>query len=458
MKKLLLIAFLFYTSSIYSNAINVTNLSLNTAAQEVSFDLQWENSWRVDSISAPFNWDAAWVFVKFAECDSTSSITELQWEHGKLNTNISAHTFNNLEPVLNNGTTGMADSLGVMLRRTTNDFFTNAGPTAITLNVNNIDPTKTYHIRVVAIEMVYVNQGAFDIGGNSNYNSFDSINITSENATTITSLASGANASIDLSANYPKGFGAFHCMKYEISSGQYVTFLNTIDATQSSSRFANTAASRNTITNAGTGLYEKYETQRPDRVANYVGWDDLLSYLDWSGLRPMTELQYEKACRGPEDIVVDEYAWGTTNIQNGVQFTGFENGTEFFVNGLANCTYNNVVYVGGDGGRGPARCGIFALPTNSTREQSGATHYGIMEMSGNVYEFCINVSSFTDAVTGTVNYTGNWGDGYLDATGNWDVVGWPPAGSGSGQRGGAYSSNALNLRLASRQYFSVTAG
>lgn len=453
MKQFLLAFFIFISAQGLANAISVSNLSLNNAAQEVSFDLAWENSWRIDAISAPFNWDAAWVFVKFAECDSTSSITDLVWEHGMLSTTLSAHSFADLEPVLNNGTVGIADSLGVMLRRTTNDFFTNVGPTAITLNVNNLDPSKTYHVRVVAIEMVYVPEGNFNIGGITNQNSFDSTYITSENALTVTSLASGANASVNLSANFPKGYAAFHCMKYEISHGQYVTFLNTIDAAQALTRYSNTNASRNNLLNTGSSLFERYVTDRPDRAVNYLSWDDLMAYLDWSGLRPMTELQYQKACRGIADIVPDEYAWGTTVAQNGLQFTGAENGTEFFVSSLANCTFNNILFVGGDGGRGPARCGIFALPNNTTREQSGASYYGIMELSGNVYEFCVNVSSATDATTGTVNYTGNYGNGYLDATGSADVVGWPTAGNGSAQLGGSYFSSLTFLRVASRQFF-----
>ena len=43
---------------------------------------------------------------------------------------------------------------------------------------------------------------------------------------------------------------------------------------------------------------------------NYMTWTDLLAYLDWSCLRPMTEFEYEKICRGPVYPVANEYAWG----------------------------------------------------------------------------------------------------------------------------------------------------
>lgn len=453
MKQFLSLCLVFYFTNILANAISVTNLSLNTASQEVNFDLEWENSWRVDSLSQPFNWDAAWVFVKFAECDSTSAITDVNWEHGKLSTSIAAHSFADLEPVLNDGTIGISDSLGVMLRRTANGIYTNPAASNITLLVNNIDPTKTYHVRVVAIEMVYITEGPFQIGGLSNHNSFDSTQISNENALTLTSLASGANASVDLGAGYPKGFDAFHCMKYEISHGQYTTFLNTLNSVQATARYFSTTAYRRNLLNTGTTQFQRYTTDRPDRALNYMTWDDILAYLDWSALRPMTELQYQKAARGFGPLVPDEYAWGTTTIQNGLQFTGAENGTEFFVNSLANTSYNDVIYIGGDAGRGPARCGIFALPSNTTREQSGAGYYGVMELSGNVYEFCVNVSSFTDINTGSVNFVGGLGDGYLDAAGLWNVLDWPTAGNGSAQIGGSFYSNNSFHRTSSRNYF-----
>ena len=30
----------------------------------------------------------------------------------------------------------------------------------------------------------------------------------------------------------------------------------------------------------------------------YISWPDLLAYADWAALRPITELEYEKAARG----------------------------------------------------------------------------------------------------------------------------------------------------------------
>ena len=44
---------------------------------------------------------------------------------------------------------------------------------------------------------------------------------------------------------------------------------------------------------------------------NFLSWMDLAAYLDWAALRPMTELEFEKICRGPNPPIAGEYVWGT---------------------------------------------------------------------------------------------------------------------------------------------------
>jgi len=119
MKKLLSIAMFFALAfTVQANYLRVTNVSYDLATQNVDFDLTWSNSWRVDSMGAPFNWDAAWVFVKWRECDAFATDP---WTHGIINVNLAANSFGNLQPVLSDsaGTVGISaapDNLGVMLR------------------------------------------------------------------------------------------------------------------------------------------------------------------------------------------------------------------------------------------------------------------------------------------------------------------------------------------------------
>ncbi|MEZ4688543.1 MAG: hypothetical protein R3B47_21510, partial [Bacteroidia bacterium] len=70
---------------------------------------------------------------------------------------------------------------------------------------------------------------------------------------------------------------------------------------------------------------------------------------------------------------------------------------------------------------GPVRCGIFAASaTNPTREETGATYYGIMEMSGNLVERGVSME-FAPGLA----FTGSHGDGLIDSIGNTNQADWP---------------------------------
>jgi hypothetical protein len=67
-------------SSAWAGNLQITNLQrgvINYAAgtSEVKFDLSWENSWRLNS--APGNWDAVWLFVKYRKNGGA-------WQHASL--------------------------------------------------------------------------------------------------------------------------------------------------------------------------------------------------------------------------------------------------------------------------------------------------------------------------------------------------------------------------------------
>ncbi len=93
----------------------------------------------------------------------------------------------------------------------------------------------------------------------------------------------------------------------------------------------------------------------------------------------------------------------------------------------------------------PLRAGIFATDT-SNRTQSGATYYGIMEMSGDLWERAVNVST----VKGKA-FQGTHGNGALDGNGNATNSDWPGAdGDGSGFRGGNFSYDSDWSRVSDR--------
>lgn len=265
-------------------------------------------------------------------------------------------------------------------------------------------------------------------------------------------------------------------MKHEMTQQQYVDFLNTLTREQQQNRTSSnldSITSANTYVMSGSSVPVFRNGIRCDSIVppapapvifycdingNYIpnenddgmylastriSWEDAKAYADWAGMRPMTELEYEKICRGANvSPTANAYAWGTTNI---VQALGTTDSLKH--NEIATPTNANAVY-----GRntntsitftGPLRVGNFARET-TTREQSGAAYYGALDMSGNVWEQVVTVGSPQGR-----SYTGLHGDGYLTSDGFADVTSWPDP-SGSGLRGGDWFNSVGTLRISDR--------
>ncbi len=436
MKKILsLLTMLCFASFIKANNIATSNISLtgqNTATNFtlIGFDISWENSWRTSTNES--NYDGAWIFVKFRK-NNTSL-----WQHATINY-ASTGTAAACGHTQAGGSTIQTptDGKGVWMYRNADGFGTvNWTDNKLRWNygVDGVLDNDSVEVRVFAVEMVYIPQGAFYLGsGGSETNRFRNgatdtyLNITSEAAITVGLAANnifgyGNNNMLSgsIPATYPKGYNAFWIMKHEISQQGYVDFLNTLDFSASSAR----------NTGAFGGSHPNLTSNFPERAAESLSSDDILSWLDWSALRPFTEFEYEKACRGANITpLANEYAWGNTTI---VGTTGVQNdgtASEFFTNG--NCNHAYVV-------NRAMRCGAQANLT-SNRTQSGGTYYGVLEMSGNVYERAI-AAGYADGRA----FTGVHGDGNLNTTYTHNATNWPAPTTGSGlaYRGGAYTSAA----------------
>jgi len=437
-----------------ANNISVSNPVLcnqNKGAKYtfVKFDLSWDNSWRTD-----VNRDAAWVFVKFKPDGSNA------WQHATLSTNNSVHIVpGGASEVGLTGTNGV----GVFIyRSSTGTGNVSYAKTQLRWDYGadgyEFQTGDKINISVQAIEMVYIPEGSFYLGsGGDEAGHFykyptdtDTYLVNSEDAITVGTTdgnlyyETGGNYGDGLgpiSNAFPKGYAAFYCMKYEISQGQYAEFLNKLDNTQDGTRYPDYySLNRYTITSPTTN----HVAEVPDRACNYLSWADGAAYADWAGLRPMTELEYEKACRGTEAPVANEYAWGSNNIYaSAYSLTndGLPNAKVTVGSGFGNACYSST-----DPG-GPMRCGIFAGSfTNPTRAEAGATYYGVMEMSGNVWERPITVGNAEGR-----GFTGLHGDGILNSSGNANVTSWPESDAkGAGIRGGGWSRTVLFLRVSDR--------
>lgn len=140
---------------------------------------------------------------------------------------------------------------------------------------------------------------------------------------------------------------------------------------------------------------------------------------DWMGLRPISELEYEKAARGPIVPMKGEFSWGTTTINLITELFGEENGTETPL--PVNSNFNGWGHlIGGDGGYGPVRAGIF-FGEQTNRINSGASYYGVAELSGSPFETMVTLLSNKHPQQFTIYYyrgfQGYNGDGELYSSG-----------------------------------------
>ena len=446
MKKTTLIVILFLAFNVQSFANNLIVGTPSISGNTLTFTIKWDNSWYVTT--GPSNWDAVWIFVKRQTCVSGAASP---WVHAQLASGGQSITGSELQVDLAN------DRAGVFIRRSAAGMG-NINQATVTLTLDSA--INTDNISVYGMEMVNVPEGQFYIGdGHPNAGDWQ-INFTDGNTfnpklitqaiqqsgigTSNNYSRVNSGSSVALGPNFPLGYNRFYCMKYEITTAQYVSFLNTLTYTQQLRlvRDANQTppeSAQGTLINSTYNGY-RIEIKTPGEdtssltaavFANDATNDDnfdqpddglglavglankqFLSYMDWAALRPMTEFEYEKACRGTLYPVMNEASWGTTD------YIGFNN---YGVNnrftsgeslsgaglGMANIQ-TNMNY----------RVGIAATAT-SNRVKSGATYYGIMDMTGGMYECVIGFNNTDYSTFSTTN-----GDGNITTLGFSDVVGW----------------------------------
>jgi formylglycine-generating enzyme required for sulfatase activity len=285
-----------------------------------------------------------------------------------------------------------------------------------------------------------------------------------------------------LAVDFPKGYAGFYQMKYEVTQQQYVDFLNGLPSRQARRRaVTNSAATQ--LPNARYSITTRngrFQTAQPHRAASYLSWEDGLAWADWMGLRPMTELEFEKSARGPESARFRAFVWGATEQRaDGFAFderilasngtlAAAEDGTErvdgnihIFMRpdeGVDNlCTPGGDNYhpwypscrslSGGDAGWGPLRVGIHGVASGGGRVAAGAGYYGAMDLGGNLAEQVVTLGHPHGRA-----FRGTHGDGRLTAAGTATNADWHADADTLffARRGAGWTSHPNHARTADR--------
>jgi len=491
-----------------ANNLTITNISLedrdiNADTVVVEFDISWDNSWR-DTV----NFDAVWVFLKAC----VDSCTDGHWDHGDLYTagvnpkDTSPGTNMDLDVIV------VPDKAGAFIqRRSTGAGTTFSRNVRLTMDYNSTGATdsSTIKVKALGIEMVYIPEGDFYIGdGNGTSESTDAffkdggpantafhvtttaLAVSSDNTSTnnyALPVTVDADGGIEDNVSWPTGYKPFYLMKYELSQAQYRDFLNMLDRDEQTNRVAEigtaddyamtdatTVTNRDTIrlpstlkggtdpevfgcdyaanSSSGNGVFDQADDGEGIAM-NYLDWMDFVAYADWAGLRPMTELEYEKAARGPRSAVYAEYAWGSTALESATTaLTDAGKATE--VPNQGNLNYASVA----SDYDGPFRVGAFA-GSGTSRKTAGAGYYGNLELSGNLSELIVFLGDDLGQA-----FKGTHGDGTLITTasyeGNATNLDWPgidgttdkgvTGSDGGGERGGDWDNVSAESAISYR--------
>lgn len=468
-----------FSFSAFANNMTVSNVSIvdrdaDADTTVIEFDISWNNSWS-DSV----NHDAAWIFFKYSTDSGTT------WNHATLKTSglnpsgfadgaPSSSAYNAMEILVT------ADKKGM--------FYRPAHQDSGTVNFTDVQAVWDYgadgvtdsqaiaaatSVKVFAYEMVYVPSGGFYFGDLFNGTAVSPYNIEYGNNTRPGAIIddqalefgsagtlwyyntdAGANDratgnTFTVGDHFPKGFLATYVMKHEISEQQWVDFFNTLTSAQKTTRDMTAASPKgknaDTVSNRNTIAWTSGDatTTRPNRAMCWLNWMHLAAFLDWSALRPMTEIEFEKFARGPNYPAAAAYkAWESTSITACAAggHSGTQDGTETCSTANANATWNNITFTGGTAGTddqsGPTRVGMYADSTTTTALLSGASYYGILDLIGNCSEMVVSIGS--SAGQG-LSFSGSNGDGILTSTtsyeGNATNPGWPGTDTTSEDRG-----------------------
>ena len=405
-------------------AISGGSLSGAAGAVSIGFTIAENNVTTGTSAGGGAYNTADWIFVKY----STAAGADGTWSHATL-TGGSVGAGATL--------TAASDNKGVFLNHTANSAYWTAGATVTWNSAADGVFSASVVVKVFAISMVRVPAGSFVYmaGGSSNTNYNTPANYNGGLQATITgpgtAVGTGTNnLPSGAPVGWPNGYNGFYIGRYEITQGQYADFLNTVGASTATARHEVATDYGHNITN--TGAYpNKYAAVDRNAAKNYLSVVDAWSYMSWAGLRPPTEMEWEKAGRDISDTVTDArtYPWGNTEPGTATYTPPNEGGT--YTRNYLNYNYVTGGYKVLDVGR------YMSGDVSRTAAETGASPWGIADLAGNVWEYMLNCAYTSIPLNGT-------------GTVVWPA-GWPTPGvAGYGRRGGSWDSPVAREHISDR--------
>ncbi|MEM8557572.1 MAG: SUMF1/EgtB/PvdO family nonheme iron enzyme [Bacteroidota bacterium] len=338
---------------VHAQSIQIENVRVHLADRDttaqtvpVTFEVAWEGSWRNGE-----SWDAVWLFAKFEREPGVWGDLRFVASGASAEGNVPMSLSSSVLPA------GHAN--GLVLHQAA-DGQGNVQVTVQatwTYGASYFDlPEDGVSVRILGVELVHVPGGPFEVGEAAvdslrQPNAFRAADGGTFRVVSEDEIAVGAGPSAlyynvpdgeayvggdqagPILAAFPKGAAPFYVMKYPVTQGQYADFLALLPLRARAARditaYPSYADEGGTISCGDDGC----AALQPDRAANFLSWADGIGWASWAGLRPMTELEYEKAAAGtpadsaryadgalPERVGASERRsrWGAVDLRGGL--------------------------------------------------------------------------------------------------------------------------------------------
>jgi hypothetical protein len=403
------------TAAAQEHAPRVSPVALASDGAAATFSIRWPNGWRNER-----NHDGAWIVLRGPDATRPPLHVAASGHRATSGTRATV--------------TASADGLGVLVAPAAAHRGEFACDVEVRLAAPGAGPVTAW-----AVGMVLVPAGGFELGDDEpvvvRHGAFHRVGddgepagpfaVTSEGELRV-AKAPGAlwyvrdrngyqgDQGGPIPAAWPKGTRAFWVMKHELTQGEYAAWLSALPPAWRDARAPLAGRGEEADTCSLARDHERIVARAPDRPCNFVSWDDTCAWADWMALRPMTELEFEKAARGPKRPVAGDYPWGTAALapmQRRVQRT----------RDLAHATVADE-----------------AKLDDASRERLGASFFWVMDLSGSVWERVVSAAHPAGRA-----FTGTHGDGVLAPDGKATNADWPKTradgeeADGLGFRGGA---------------------
>ena len=204
--------------------------------------------------------------------------------------------------------------------------------------------------------------------------------------------------------------GGYYIDRYEVTNARFKEFVEATGYVTEAESDPDAASGRTWRTPYGP---ESSADDAPDNPVACVSWNDANAYAKWAGKRLPTEAEWEKAARGTDGRL---YPWGNEFSPGAVNMNIADvNSTQLWRNTSVD-----------DGFKTAAPVGSFP---------GGRSAYGVEDMAGNVWEWCLD-----------------WWDNEYYMSGSAKDPAGPETGEAKVIRGGSWFYDAFGARATHRSY------